>query len=323
MVDAIPIRLASGAGGTFGVDDLSCAAATQLGFWAQAGLDVTWIPSRGGVAAMQAVLEGKADAAYGGLGPALGWRAQGKPLRIVVSMARALAQNLVVRKSIADPKSLSGKIWAVDGIGALSHHMARLVVRAVEVDEDTIDWQPIGPPPERIEALLTGKADASLIRVEEAISLSRTRSDAVRTLFGFDQLKRLVPIQPHGVLATTESYEARQPEALRRLARGMIEAARALHDSADTFAKVIARWVKVPLSAAEIETIWRQEHDNGGFAVNGELSAAHWEAQIRLYFDLNPSLARVAADQIIAQGFVAEALATLGRHPAEFDTTGR
>ena len=97
MTDRLPIRLAAGSGPTFGVDDLSCAAATHLGLWADEGLDVTWTPVHGGVAAMQAVLDGDVDVSYGGLGPVLRFRAEGNPVRVVVSMARGLAQNLVAQ----------------------------------------------------------------------------------------------------------------------------------------------------------------------------------------------------------------------------------
>ena len=65
------IRLAAGSGPTFGVDDLACAAATHLGFWRDEGLEVSWTPVLGGVAAMQAVLDGETDVSYGGLGPVL------------------------------------------------------------------------------------------------------------------------------------------------------------------------------------------------------------------------------------------------------------
>src|SRR5688572_14222445 len=118
------VRIARGSGSGFGVDDISCAACVQLGTFAGEGLDVEWVDARGGVAAMTAVLEGRAEVAYAGFGPVLRLRAEGQPCRIFVSQARALAQALVVRKSIADPRALAGCAWAVDGIGALSHHMA-------------------------------------------------------------------------------------------------------------------------------------------------------------------------------------------------------
>ena len=50
------IRLASGAGPTFGVDDIACAAASHLGLWEDAGLIVEWTPAFGGVKAMNKIL---------------------------------------------------------------------------------------------------------------------------------------------------------------------------------------------------------------------------------------------------------------------------
>ena len=61
MSDRLSIRLAAGSGPTFGVDDLACAAATTLGLWDDEGLDVTWTPVHGGVAAINAVLDDTVD----------------------------------------------------------------------------------------------------------------------------------------------------------------------------------------------------------------------------------------------------------------------
>ncbi len=319
MTDPIPVRLAAGSGETFGVDDLSCAAATDLGLWRDEGLDPSWTPVHGGVRAIEALMDGRVDVAYGGLGPALAARAGGAPVRIVVSMARALAQNLVVQNRIDDPERLRGCSWALDGFGALSHHMARLTVRALGISEDEIEWRALGPPPERIEALLDGSIDVSLIRVEEALSLSARYPDRLRTLLGFGDLKRLVPVQPHGVLSTTETFEERSPDILARVTRGMIRASRTLHSDGAAFETVFRGNAIVELSADEIATIWRQERDNGGFAVNGEMSGAHWDAQFADFRELNPTLREVTQDEILARNFVRDALAALDPFPSDFD----
>lgn len=321
MSDRLSIRLAAGSGPTFGVDDLACAAATTLGLWDDEGLDVTWTPVHGGVAAINAVLDDTVDVSYGGLGPAIKSRAEGNPVRAIVSMARGLAQNLIVQKSITSTDDLKGVSWALDGMNALSHHMARLTVRALGIDEADIDWQVVGPPPERIERLLNGSIDVSLIRVEEAISLSIENEDKVHNLLGFAQLKELVPTQPHGVLSTTEVYEAAHPEELARLTRGMIRASRALNDSYDTFREVYDKNVTVPVPDDQIKQIWQQEHDSGGFAVNGEMSGPHWTRQMELYQELYPNLRRVSQDEILPRTFVADALRALGRHDNGFDQT--
>lgn len=315
MAPRLSIRLAAGSGPTFGVDDLACAAATHLGTWADQGLDVTWTPVHGGVAAMQAVLDGRVDASYGGLGPVLRFRCEGKPVRIVVSMARGLAQNLVVQKRITSTDQLRGASWALDGFGALSHHMARLLVRALGIAETEIKWEAVGPPPERIARLLADTIDVSLIRVEEAISLDLDPSNSLHNLLGFADLKRLVPVQPHGVLATLEAYEKSHGEELHRLAKGMIQASRLLHEDYAAFRKVYDHHVTVKVPDEQVRRIWQQEREFGGFAVNGELTDRHWSAQMELFYELNPAMVRVAMADVIASQFVTAALGELGTVP--------
>ena len=305
------VRLARASGATFGVDDISCAAATRLGLFAAQGLDVQWSDWRGGVAATRAVLEGQADAAYAGFGPVLALRAQGHPCRIFVSQARALAQALVVQTKVT---SLRHVTWAIDGFGALSHHMARLVVRAMGIAEADIRWEAVGPPPQRIAALLEGRAGASLVRTEEALALDRDHGDKVRRMLDFDQLRRLVPLQPHGVLVTTEAYESGHPEALQGLANAMILASRALHERFEVFHDTVKEYVSVKLSPDEARLLWQREHDSGGWALNGEMTAAHWDAQLALFHELNPDLKPIEKSSVLSQRFVAQALRQLGIH---------
>jgi ABC-type nitrate/sulfonate/bicarbonate transport system substrate-binding protein len=313
MASRLPIRLAAGSGPTFGVDDLACAAATHLGTWADENLDVSWTPVHGGVAAMQAVLDGKVDVSYGGLGPVLKFRSEGRPVRIIVSMARGLAQNLVVQKRITSTDQLRGASWALDGFGALSHHMARLLVRALGIAESDVRWEAVGPPPERIARLLAGTIDVSLIRVEEAISLDLDAANSLHNLLGFADLKRLVPVQPHGVLATLEAYEQGQAEALHRLTKGMIRASRLINDDYHLFRQVYDRYVTVKVPDEHIRRIWEQERASGGFAVNGEMTERHWSAQMELFYALNPQLARVERSAVLADRFVGGVLAEIGR----------
>jgi ABC-type nitrate/sulfonate/bicarbonate transport system substrate-binding protein len=268
------------------------------------------------VAASKAALEGKVDVAYAGFGPVVALRAEGRPCRIFVSQARALAQALVVGKDVT---RLNGVSWAVDAIGALSHHMARLVVRALKIAEKEINWIAVGPPPERIKALLEGRVGASLIRTEEALALHRDHADQVRRMLDFDELKKLVPLQPHGVLMTTETYERAHPDVLLALTKAMILASRALHDDFATFAAVAKGCIAVRLSDAELRVLWEREHSNGGWAVNGELTRAHWQAQLALFRELNPAARAVTRDELIAERFVPEALKAIGIHPARFD----
>jgi ABC-type nitrate/sulfonate/bicarbonate transport system substrate-binding protein len=190
--------------------------------------------------------------------------------------------------------------------------MARLLVRAIGIEESEIKWEAVGPPPERIARLLADTIDVSLIRVEEAISLDLDPANSLHNLLGFADLKHLVPTQPHGGLATLEGYEASHPEELRRLATGMIRASRLLHEDYALFRKVYDHHVSVKVPDEQIRRIWQQEHDTAGFAVNGELTSGHWSRQMELFYELNPALPRVTREAVIAEDFVRAALAKLG-----------
>ena len=70
-----------------------------------------------------------------------------------------------------------------------------------------------------------------------------------------------------------------------------------------------------------VEQIWRQEHDSGGFAVNGEMSDTHWAKQMLLYRELYPDLRPVAQEELLPKSFVLDALQSMGREQSSYDAT--
>lgn len=307
------------------------AWATSGGFWAHEGLDIAWIPYRGGVNVANAVLRGEVDGGYGTWLPCVQARRDGQPLKILASMAQSLAQNLVVNRTrIGSTADLPGKRWAVDGNGALSHTLGQLIVSGLGIPDGGVEWIEAGPPPERIAALLNGTVDCSLVRVEEAAVLTRQYPEFLGTLLGFQETLALAPVQPHGVISVTDSFARENPEVCNALVRGLIRASRSLHDNFEDFQEAVRQHVierpeavgpSVPVSLEEVQTIWQHEHDNGGFAVNGGLTAAHWQRSLRVYADLrgDEMAASLTLNEIAAPAFVADAISQLGVHSATHD----
>ena len=262
------MRLASGAGGTFGVDDIAVAWATSGGFWEAEGLDVQWVPARGGVKAAEAVLSGEVDGCYGTWVPCVKFRLDGKPLRILASMAQALAQNLVARKDrVPSTEALRGKRWAVDGIGALSHTLAQLIARGLGLADGEVEWVVAGPPPQRIDQLLKGECDCSLVRVEEAVVLSWEHPDTLCKLLGFEEILPVAPTRPRGVISVTDEFLRAQPEACAALVRGLVRASGSLHDKVCNFRRAVEHHVTarpeavgpgVDVSDDEVAAIWQR-----------------------------------------------------------------
>lgn len=77
--------------------------------------------------------------------------------------------------------------------------------------------------------------------------------------------------------------------------------------------------MRAVLDDAELHLLWQREHDSGGWAVNGEMGRVHWDAQLDLFHELNPDLRKIKPQEILSPGFVAAALAQLGKHSAAFD----
>jgi NAD(P)-dependent dehydrogenase (short-subunit alcohol dehydrogenase family)/ABC-type nitrate/sulfonate/bicarbonate transport system substrate-binding protein len=321
------IRFASGAGGTFGVDDIAIAHAASAGFWEREGLEVEWTPVRGGVKAAEAVLSDEVDVGYGTWVPCVTKRLDGQPIKILASMAQALAQNLIVnKKKITCPDDLRGKKWAVDGIGALSHTLAQLIVRGLGIPDNEVEWVLSGPPPQRIAALLDGSADCSLVRVEEAAVLARQHPDLLAKLFGFEEIFPLAPVQPHGVISVTESFAQKHPDACAKLVRGLVLASRSLHDSLSAFREAVRVNVterkesigpKVAVNDEEVKMIWEREVEAGSFAVNGGLSVAHWSKNMAMYGSLHGGRgADLTLQDISLPGMFVGTLFGLGKHHA-------
>jgi len=310
------LKLASGAGETFGVDDIAIAWAHSGGFWQREGLQIEWTPVRGGVNAAKAVLAEDVVAGYGTWLPAVKMASAGEPIQLLVSMALALAQNLVVNKNTIKCKGdLKGKKWAVDGIGALSHSLGLLICKGLGIPTEDIEWVVEGPPVERKKALLEGRVDCSLLRVEEAIAVERDHPELLVKLLGFEEIQPVAPVQPHGVLSVRSDWAADHPDECKSLVKGLILASRDLHESVDSFKKAVRDHVQhVAVTDEDIESIWKVEHDAKSFAVNGGFGCQHWEANFQMYASLNDGAEPADFQKVSVIGCVASVVEEIGAH---------
>lgn len=319
MAQEFTIRMVAASGHTFGVDDIAVGAASELGYFQKFNVTPSWIGRPGGVAAVEALLNREADVAYAGFGPVMRSRAVGAPVKLFVSMALGLGQSLVVQDRIKTTDDLRGVTWAVDGINAMSHHFALLVLRALEIPREAVTFIVAGSPPSRIEALVKGEVDCSLIRLEEAVNVSRDHA-SLRTLLDFDELLKLVPLQPHGVLVTREDYLAGHVDALVAATEGLIAAARAIHHDREVFVAAMNKCAHTPVERTVLDRLWQGLHDAGGFAVNGGMSISRWREQLNLYAELYPEIeGKFTLTELLAPEITARALAHIGVDDAPFD----
>lgn len=130
--------------------------------------------------------------------------------------------------------------------------------------------------------------------------------------------------QLHPVLFTSDKFEHAEPNACLYLARGVIRAARQLHDDFASFtqtARLLGKCNAVSFVDGELFSMWQQFTQASVFAVNGAISRTHWgprleEALTTLSVNDGSS---ICYEHFIAYIHVTTALRKLGRHPSLFD----
>ena len=143
--------------------------AQKLGYFKDAGLDVSFAPLGGGAPAMAAALKsGQVDIAIAG---ALQHMQQiatnvisGKIIGVLDDTA---GYEVLATNGISDVKGLKGKIFGISSYNGGDQYWAQGVLGKSGLTPDDVTWLPVGVPTARVAALTTGKIDATVIGVRQ------------------------------------------------------------------------------------------------------------------------------------------------------------
>jgi len=127
-------------------------------------LEVEEVNVTGDSNAMRALISGNVDIAWIGMVNVLASIAAGANVRAIGSWQPIGDYSLVLAKgkgtTFAD---LAGKTFATSGPGALPDQLARLIMKKYNVDDQTAHFVQVGGHSARLQAILAGRADASLV----------------------------------------------------------------------------------------------------------------------------------------------------------------
>lgn len=199
------------------------------GFFQDEGLDVELIYSRGGNAAMQALVGGAVEYAATAFDVALQAFANGADIARFATTGRlplfALATAPSQAEALTDLNQLEGATVGVSGLGNADHAMLLYLLKQVGADASRVAFATLGV--NLYDALRLGQVDAGMVQ-EPALSL--LQADGARVLFnGMDlaDAERYLggPYEFMGVAVRAGERDARLEEmrALSRaLARGLV-----------------------------------------------------------------------------------------------------
>ena len=136
-------------------------AAKEFGWFREVGLDFTFVPGKGGGAAVKHLLAGNADIAFANIEPLLFAVEKGAKLKAVYNIYPQNVFNVVSPKdkNITTPKELKGKKIGVYSMESGTRHNLRIILRSVGLDESDVEMIPTGVL--NFGPLIQGQVDAT------------------------------------------------------------------------------------------------------------------------------------------------------------------
>ncbi|MBI3000899.1 MAG: ABC transporter substrate-binding protein, partial [Deltaproteobacteria bacterium] len=157
--------------------------AKDLGYFKEEGLDVEIVSFEGGVGSLRAMMAGSADLALTSGDPPILARAQGAPIKMVLSTSPFLEAVMTVQGNIKEVKDLKGKKIGIQEPNGFADIFSRRLLGMAKIKPDEVQF--IGTSTAgRVPALLTGQVDTGVMHVEQAIRAIK-RNPNLRNLVNF------------------------------------------------------------------------------------------------------------------------------------------
>lgn len=149
-------------------DSMFQLMAQDKGFYKDAGLDVEMIYFESGITVVQAVISGDVDTVD--IAPSSTFVAisKGGKIKVLGSTGWGVPYVLYTKPEIKTLKDLAGRAVAISQPGALAEVLARAMLEKEGLDAKTlgVQWLNIGGDAARFQALLAGRADATIDHIE-------------------------------------------------------------------------------------------------------------------------------------------------------------
>ncbi|MBI2369548.1 MAG: ABC transporter substrate-binding protein [Deltaproteobacteria bacterium] len=288
------------------MDTIVLYVAREEGFFKQAGLDVQLLDFRGDATHTKAFLAGELEV-MGEIGASSGIVSATKVpgFRAYYVLSQVTPYFFVARAPVAKVSELAGKSIAVSGLGAISHHIPRVILERAGVDPDQARYISLGSPADRFKALVAGKVEATLIAPTEAVLLGRYPE--IRVLV---RTPEALPEFPYEFSMARREWVDRNPEAMAGVVKGLIQAARFSARNKEGVVKVA---VKVTRQDADLLAKSYDLFPRGHWSVNGELDRRAYQYTADLMVKVGYMKTAVPYEEFFDRRFVDRALQELGR----------
>jgi len=305
--EGLKIKLANGSSPPI-LDSITPYVAVEAGIFKKLGLDVEMAEFRGDNVLTTAMLAGDIQVCSNiGATSAMVSAAKGAKLRLWMVPQPVTPYHLIARKDAAPSiKSLAGKVFAVSGVGAISYHIPRMIMERNGLDPEQVKYVVAGSNADRFRAVISGKADATVISTIEAAKLAQFPE-----LVNLATAAKIVPEIPFTFAMAREDFIQKEPEAMYKLARGMIEANRWI--AANKAGTVAIAAKIIPDETPEVLAKAYDQADPRLWGANGDMSEANYKFTSDFLVKVGNMTDPLPYDKFFDRRFIDRALKELGR----------
>jgi ABC-type nitrate/sulfonate/bicarbonate transport system substrate-binding protein len=272
-------------------------------------LEIEEVVVTGDSNAMRVLLSGNADIATVGTLNVLASVHAGANVRAIHSWQPLGDYSLVLATAKGNKLAdLAGKTFASSGPGALPDQLPRLVMRTYGIDESTARFVQVGGHAARLQAVIGGRADATLINTVTALKGVQEGKVTVLTRIskefpGLGYVWNMVRAESLGRPELAPTYQT--------LTEAGIRASRFIMENPDEAAEIMH--ARVPdLDLTFLKAVIRDLNSENLWGVDGGIDQAIHEYTADLNMKLGNLPVAAPAKDVLDQRFVAAALKKLG-----------
>jgi NitT/TauT family transport system substrate-binding protein len=301
------IKMANGSSPPI-LDSITPYVAVEAGIFKKYGLDVEMMEFRGDNVLTTAMVAGDIQVCSNvGATSAMVSASKGAKLRLWMVPQPVTPYHLIARKqSAATIQALAGKIMAVSGIGAISYHIPRMIMERNGLDPEKVKYVVAGSNADRFKAVISGKADATVISTIEAAKLS-----GYPDLVDLATAAKVVPEIPFTFAMGREDFIQKEPETMYRLAKAMIEANRWI--AANKAGTVAIAAKIIPDETVDVLNKAYDQADPRLWGANGDISEASYKFTSDFLVKVGNMTEPLPIEKFFDRRFIDRALKELGR----------
>jgi ABC-type nitrate/sulfonate/bicarbonate transport system substrate-binding protein len=281
-------------------------------FFAKHKVKVEVVQFKSAQQAFPALLAGQVDVVQGNPSEALLASQKGAKLKFIGSTMPGQNYALYAKPSVASLAAVAGTTLGVSTPTGLPAVVAKAMVLQSGVDPATVKLVNSGGSPDRYKAVVSGRIEIASAPLDY---VAQAQKDGIKLL---GRAKDVVPDFPRYALMTRDDVIKDKPAALTGLIAGVVEGIRYADAHADEATALAAKTLKVPATDPLITTTYKEFHEGGYLAMNGEIPVKQIKYLADLQVKLGITKSPVQVDPMVDDSFRQKAIAQLGEVPANY-----